>query len=334
MSIVNFHALHLPLLEQVEHSQDAVMRLFQLQAGEVLTCKGTDQLSFIYVFQGSVEITIQQKTVLDQWTYLLPSHAEAKIEAQEDSVIYHLDANKLDVILSFAEIDQAMMLGQEVSFDFRHILHSPVLRILPTALTYQLLSQVQRRLVDDQEVIINQGENGEEFYLIESGEAEVWRKFADQPAQLVAVLKAGDLFGEEALITGGQRNATVKMSSTGVLLVGDRQLFKEVVEKPAIKEAEAAVVKTMLEEGYHLLDVRQPAEFAEGHIPGARLIPLPELRQRSQELDPNEKYVVQCGSGLRSAVAAMILAQRGFKEVISLAGGLRVWPFEIIKPTA
>ncbi|MDY6854369.1 MAG: rhodanese-like domain-containing protein [Thermodesulfobacteriota bacterium] len=73
------------------------------------------------------------------------------------------------------------------------------------------------------------------------------------------------------------------------------------------------------------LDVRQPKEYEEGHIAGARLIPLPELNSRLHEIDPQKSTVVYCAIGGRSRIAAQLLAGRGFENVINLSGGFKAW---------
>jgi rhodanese-related sulfurtransferase/rubrerythrin len=74
-----------------------------------------------------------------------------------------------------------------------------------------------------------------------------------------------------------------------------------------------------------LLDVRQPGEYAAGHIPGAKLIPLTELTARLAELDAGRPAIVYCAIGGRSRVAAQLLAAKGFTEVFNLAGGIKAW---------
>ena len=76
---------------------------------------------------------------------------------------------------------------------------------------------------------------------------------------------------------------------------------------------------------YIVLDVRQPAEYRAGHLPGAELIPLPELLDRIGELDPSKAVLTYCRSGNRSRSAAALLLTAGFGEVVNLAGGIRAW---------
>lgn len=74
-----------------------------------------------------------------------------------------------------------------------------------------------------------------------------------------------------------------------------------------------------------LLDVRQDFEYAEGHLPGAMHIPLPELSERLGELDPAKPVLTYCRSGKRSLAAANMLAGAGFAEVRSMDGGILAW---------
>lgn len=74
-----------------------------------------------------------------------------------------------------------------------------------------------------------------------------------------------------------------------------------------------------------VLDVRQPWEFAHGHIPGSRLLPLDELDGRLDELDRRATIVTVCKVGERSAYAAEFLLASGFERVLNLRGGIHGW---------
>ena len=74
-----------------------------------------------------------------------------------------------------------------------------------------------------------------------------------------------------------------------------------------------------------ILDVRFPEEYATGHIADSRLLPLPHLRQRSDELPKEQPIVCVCRSGNRSQVACEQLADLGFTNLINLTGGMIGW---------
>ncbi|MFP4392511.1 MAG: rhodanese-like domain-containing protein [Desulfohalobiaceae bacterium] len=75
----------------------------------------------------------------------------------------------------------------------------------------------------------------------------------------------------------------------------------------------------------NILDVRQPKEYEQGHIPGAKLVPLPELGNRLRELDPKKSTLVYCAVGGRSRAAAQMLAGQGYDSVLNLKGGFKAW---------
>ena len=77
-------------------------------------------------------------------------------------------------------------------------------------------------------------------------------------------------------------------------------------------------------DGTHLLDVRDPDEFEEGHIPGAVNIPLNEIRSRLEELPRDHQIQVYCGVGQRAYYAMRILLQSGFNAE-NLSGGIRTY---------
>lgn len=74
-----------------------------------------------------------------------------------------------------------------------------------------------------------------------------------------------------------------------------------------------------------IVDVREPAEWAEGYIPGALLIPLGDLAARTGELEPARPVIAVCRSGNRSLTALDVLRDAGITDAKSLAGGMKAW---------
>ena len=77
-------------------------------------------------------------------------------------------------------------------------------------------------------------------------------------------------------------------------------------------------------DGAAVMDVREPFEYAEGHVPGARSVPLTHLPRWSGSLPRNRPVYVICASGNRSLAAAQFLARAGI-DARSVAGGTREW---------
>ncbi|MBE3557272.1 MAG: rhodanese-like domain-containing protein [Firmicutes bacterium] len=89
----------------------------------------------------------------------------------------------------------------------------------------------------------------------------------------------------------------------------------------------AEEVATQLETGekIQIIDVRQPSEYRQGHIPGARLVPLSELNAQWSKLKRDETYVMVCRSGARSQQATQFLLSKGFSNVKNMRGGMLAW---------
>ena len=96
----------------------------------------------------------------------------------------------------------------------------------------------------------------------------------------------------------------------------------------------AEKAKEMMEsmEEFVILDARSEAEFAEGHIPGAIVIPHDEISEKAEEeiLDKDIPIFVYCRSGRRSKIAAKELLDLGYSEIYEF-GGINDWPYEIEK---
>ncbi len=98
--------------------------------------------------------------------------------------------------------------------------------------------------------------------------------------------------------------------------------------KPIPSMSCAEVRRFLLEhdpEDFNLLDVRQPKEYEQGHLPGATLIPVNTLPDRLAEFDPKQPTITYCAAGPRSRSAAANLIHAGFERVYVMDGGIRAW---------
>ena len=95
-----------------------------------------------------------------------------------------------------------------------------------------------------------------------------------------------------------------------------------VVYPAEISTAQAAEKRS---QGAFILDVREPSEWTQVHIPGATLIPLGALPDRLNEVPKDQEVIVVCHSGNRSAKGRDILRAAGFNRVTSMAGGMTAW---------
>ncbi len=84
------------------------------------------------------------------------------------------------------------------------------------------------------------------------------------------------------------------------------------------------------DQGAFILDVREPADWQQFHIPGATLIPLGQLPNRLNEVPKDRPVVVVCRTGHRSGQGRDILLNAGFTQVTSMAGGMTEWQAQVM----
>ena len=99
--------------------------------------------------------------------------------------------------------------------------------------------------------------------------------------------------------------------------------FTKIFKKP-YDAARPEQARALVDAGALLVDVREPREWAAGHAPAARHIPLSQLPTRMKELPAGRRIVTVCRSGARSRRAAVLLAREG-RRVTNLSGGMAAW---------
>ena len=158
------------------------------------------------------------------------------------------------------------------------------------------------------ETILTEGEDGDTFFG-KQGKAMVTRsKGAKQ--ETLAALSARRFFGEDALISDSPRNATITMTSDGVVMCLGKQDFQAILQDSVIRHLGKGELDTIAGSRYRLCagGCAVTHGFATPH--GARNIPLSELRRELQNLEKDFFYVV-CGDSRRNELGAYILSEAG-----------------------
>ena len=205
----------------------------------------------------------------------------------------------------------------------RKMRHIMAFKAMPPANIKRLLERMESVEVKAGERIIEQGEPGDYYYVLTEGEAKVTRTVE------LATLQPGIGFGEEALISGGQRNATVTMLTDGVVMRLAKADFDALLREPMLQRLSPDEARVAVAGGARWLDVRHAREYHHAHLPKAVNIPLHELRMRLDELDRDIAWICYCGTGRRSSAAAFLLAQKGYRASV-LNGGVRVMARELV----
>ncbi|MDY6978576.1 MAG: cyclic nucleotide-binding domain-containing protein [Pseudomonadota bacterium] len=204
----------------------------------------------------------------------------------------------------------------------RKVRHIMAFESMPPANIKQLLEKMQPVNVRAGDRIVEQGEPGDYYYVLTEGEAQVTRTVR------LANLEAGSSFGEEALLSGGKRNASVTMETDGQVMRLAKEDFDALLKEPLLARLSPDESRVRVARGAQWLDVRHAREFRHSHMPHAFNIPLHELRMRLDELDKEVEYICYCTTGKRSSAAAFLLVQNGFKASV-LNGGIQVMPQDL-----
>ena len=91
-----------------------------------------------------------------------------------------------------------------------------------------------------------------------------------------------------------------------------------------MREIDVAELEQRLQQGGTLVDVREPREYVDGHVPGARLFPMGQLSSRLAEIDKSGPVYTICRSGNRSGAMLDLMLAQGF-DAYNVAGGTVAW---------
>jgi rhodanese-related sulfurtransferase len=260
--------------------------------------------------------------------YTIP--AGARVQLSRPSVYLVIDGQRLDDVLSGRhETKSLATLDDSVRERVAGLIKAEPFKQLSFEHLCRCAEAMLPQDVEAGEDVVLQGEKGDYFYVIESGTAEVLRADAGRKAVSVASLGPGSSFGEEALLKGEPRNATVRMTKPGRLLKIDRADFDRLLKAELLREIAPEDAQRHLEQKKAaLIDCRFEEEWELWRIKNARLIPLEEIRERARGLDKTRAYVVYCRTGRRSRAATFLLRQAGL-DAHSLKGGIAAWPYEL-----
>jgi rhodanese-related sulfurtransferase len=199
---------------------------------------------------------------------------------------------------------------------------SDLFKDLPGENIEDMLSHMETLKKKTGDVIIREGDEGDYYYLLAEGTANVERKSCSSgKTEVVAQLNEPTGFGEEALISNAKRNATISMTSDGAVMRLSKDDFEEYVKEPMITWYSAAQAQKEMTGGARWIDVRDHSESEHSHLHGALLICMKELRERVTELEKDILYICYCDNGRLSSTAAFLLRQRGYNVGV-LRGGL------------
>ncbi len=327
-----------------EISRKAVIE--EMRANSYVFRIGDRDNQTVYLLEGEVEFLDAGRNIVDtlragseQARHPLAHKQPRQVGARAKGKISvaRVDTSLLDVLLTWDEsagYDVVEIDSQDDGDWMTRMLQSQAFLQLPPANIHQLLMRLEAVSASAGESIVRQGDEGDYFYIVKSGRLAVTRKASARAKEvLLAELGEGACFGEEALVSGTRRNASVMMITDGSLMRLSQNDFNELLRGPLVHELDYAAASELVAKGARWLDVRLPGEFENQSIVNSMNLPLSALRERCTELDDGVDYIVCCDTGRRSAAGAFVLSQRGF-SVYTLKNGLMDVPAQALSAPA
>jgi rhodanese-related sulfurtransferase len=198
------------------------------------------------------------------------------------------------------------------------LLSSPLFEFIPPSNIQTLLSKFEETTYSKDDIVITQGDRGDYYYVIQAGRVKLERSIGDKTL-VIKELKAGDNFGQDALVSGFPRNATATMTSNGTLMRLSESDFRSLLLSPVIETVEMQELQEMILQGdpkTYIIDVRTPEEAEDDKIPGSLNVPLLLLRKNLSKLKDDAVYVTVCDGGKRSELGAYQLNEEGYSAYV------------------
>jgi CRP-like cAMP-binding protein/rhodanese-related sulfurtransferase len=257
---------------------------------------------------------------------VLPRRCSARVASERIEYV-SIDSDMLDVLITWDQTGTYevgdLRAGDGAGDDWMTmLLQSRAFHRIPPANLQAVFMRMQRIAYAAGDTVIRQGDEGDYFYVIVEGRCSVSRETPlNREGIRLAELGKGETFGEEALISGARRNATIVMLTDGALMRLGKEDFNTLLEEPLLQWVDFERAQQIVAAGGTWLDVRLPSEFEHWHLEPSINVPLYFVRLKIKTLDPSIPYVAVCDNGRRSSAAAYVLSERGFEAYV-LRGGI------------
>jgi CRP-like cAMP-binding protein len=313
----------------------------QVPAGEFVFRRGDSGDDALFLVSGSVRLTLRDGTnrTVDaedesaRWP-LDPTHPRScDCQTLEPVELLRVSPAMMESLehwgwsadaYAVEEITVGTASGDDPEVDWMlALLRAPLFHEIPPHSLFDLLQCLEPERVRAGDVLIHQGDPADFYYVVCAGRAEVLvqERPDAQPVQ-IAQKRPGEGFGEEALLSGAPRNATVRMLTDGVVRRLGARDFDALLKQSVVVHLTPADAVARVQGGNGVwLDVRDPEESARDPVDGTMNLPLPRLRAGARSLPGDRPYVVLGDDDRRSAVAVYLLREQGL-DAWMLDGGI------------
>ena len=253
-----------------------------------------DIAAYCYLLKGNVQTFNPDQTLRaasnGALTYFYPGCDRARTLSAVQ--IIRIESSQRDFLVSRNNLDERMNASPQDIW-LQSFLGSHMMNQLNRQEWAKLLSSFEALSVAPGEIIIQRGDTGEFCYVVESGHGLIHRE-----ADSLRHVGPGDFFGEDALITGTVRNATVTALSHMILQRISGNVFRASVLDKLVDFVHQHSQGILLNIGKHC-------------ISGAVPMPLPYLREQLAQIDPYQRYYIVGGNQHQRALCAFLLIQQG-----------------------
>lgn len=302
----------------------------QLPPTRVLFKRGQQTEQAYFLTEGSVDLAdasfqIRHFDATDDENYLAlddyDTHSVSAITTA-NSEVFALPRSLLALINDWVQIggeaeDENEEETEEESW-MDALLASGLFAQIPPTKIQSLFARFEACEVTTGETVIQEGDAGDTFYVIKQGYALV-RKQHGNSNKTLACIRPGQFFGEDALISDRPRGASIVMASDGKLMRLGKEDFRSLLQDSVIRHLSEEELEKLQEESDRpciLLDIRPEMDARHDRIPGARNIPLSELRKPQGQLEKSFIYAICGDTGSNAELGAYLLSDAGFEAYV------------------
>lgn len=323
--------VRLPMVRDLSAAHQAiVMEAGEVQrhrAGSVFCATRREQEWVYFLLEGRVTTESPDRIARDHEAqpggacdcFHGPGQRAARARAGTDVLVFRIPQTTLGRFVNLANVhaaalpDVVELVAEDAADGLELALSIGVLARLPPSTIQRLLQRAEEVPVRAGETILEQGEAGDACYIVKTGVAELEVERLGGAQHRVSLMGPGEFFGEESLLAGVGRAATVRMQTDGALIRIDKQDFARLLAPAFLRPLARERAEALVAEGAAWLDMREPAEFEQGSVMHAINMPLAILRLNCTSLDPRRRYVVCSGDPGYSALGNFMLSAAGLE---------------------
>lgn len=321
--------MFVPLNTIQSHQLEDLFRYASVQTcheGDVIFNANDEENIYVFLQSGTVELQYPSghiESICSNDNTAPLSHQfprPCRAVAVTDITIFCFDSSRIDKTLCWSQISDYLLtdlssktdLNEEVDW-MQTVLSSNLFFKIPPVNAYNIFAQLNPVVVKAGDVVISQGDVGDCCYFIKEGYADIYINNSNDSLApyKAAEISSGRCFGEDALLDNSPRNASVIMTTDGLLMRLELDDFLTLLQEPQVDELSETEMGEMIEAPI-LIDVRTDDEYRKNHLAFSANLPLNRLITTKCEMSPEQPYVFYCDTGGRSRAAAFLLGKEGY----------------------